>query len=90
MPAIRVLASAILLLSVGAAAPAANTPLAEQQVAAGDFVHFGQIAMTSPDNAGDIANLGIIVGQDAVAIVDTVGSFAVGQRLLLAVRAITD
>ena len=69
---------------------AANTPLAEQQVAAGDFVHFGQIAMTSPDNAGDIANLGIIVGQDAVAIVDTGGSFAVGQRLLLAVRAITD
>jgi quinoprotein relay system zinc metallohydrolase 2 len=92
MPAIRVLASAILLLCVGAAAtaPAANTPLAVQQVATGDYVHLGQIAMTSPDNAGDIANLGIIVGQDAVAIVDTGGSVAVGQRLLLAVRAITD
>ena len=65
-------------------------PLAVQQIAAGDYVHFGQVAMTTPDNAGDIANLGIIVGQDAVAVVDTGGSVSVGQRLLLAVRRITD
>ena len=65
-PAIRVLACAILLLSAAAApeppAPA-NTPLAVQQVADGDYVHFGQIALMTPDNAGDIANLGIIVGR---------------------------
>jgi quinoprotein relay system zinc metallohydrolase 2 len=92
MPAIRVLASAILLVCAGAteAAPPATTPLAVQEVAAGDYVHFGQIALTTPDNAGDIANLGIIVGGDAVAIVDTGGSVAVGQRLLLAVQGITD
>jgi quinoprotein relay system zinc metallohydrolase 2 len=92
MPAIRVLASAILLLCAGMdeAAPAATTALDVQEVAAGDYVHFGQVALTTPDNAGDIANLGIIVGHDAVAIVDTGGSVAVGQRLLLAVRGITD
>jgi quinoprotein relay system zinc metallohydrolase 2 len=92
MPAIRVLASAILLLCAGPAEPAPpdHTPLVVQQIAAGDYVHFGQVAMTTPDNAGDIANLGIIVGQDAVAVVDTGGSVAVGHRLLLAVRAITD
>jgi quinoprotein relay system zinc metallohydrolase 2 len=97
MPTRQVLASLIAVmlcaaaaaLPVQAAAPDAN-PLAVQQIAAGDYVHFGQVAMTTPDNAGDIANLGIIVGQDAVAVVDTGGSVSVGQRLLLAVRRITD
>ena len=67
-----------------------GTPLAVQQVADGDYVHFGQVALTTPDNAGDIANLGIIVGRDAVAVVDTGGSVIVGRRLLLAVHGITD
>jgi quinoprotein relay system zinc metallohydrolase 2 len=92
MPAIRVLASAILMLCAGAAeaAATATAPFEVQKIAAGDYVHFGQVALTTLDNAGDIANLGIIVGQDAVAIVDTGGSVAVGQRLLRAVQAITD
>ena len=86
---IRVLAGAILILGAATTAQA-DTPLPVQQVANGDYAHFGQIALATPDNAGDIANLGIIVGQDAVALVDTGGSVAIGQRLLLAVRAITD
>jgi quinoprotein relay system zinc metallohydrolase 2 len=87
------LAGVILALGIGAAAgatPPAPTPLTVRSVAAGDYAHFGQIALTTPDNAGDIANLGIIVGRDAVAIVDTGGSVAVGRRLLLAVHRITD
>jgi quinoprotein relay system zinc metallohydrolase 2 len=72
------------------AAPPAYTPLPVQQVASADYVHFGQVAMTTPANAGDIANLGIIVGRDAVAVVDTGGSLEIGQRLLLAVRKLTD
>ena len=66
-----------------------SNPLTVQRVADGDYVHFGQVALTTPDNAGDIANLGIIVGRDAVAIVDTGGSVLVGRRLSLAVRQIT-
>jgi quinoprotein relay system zinc metallohydrolase 2 len=78
-------------LILGAATTAqADAPLPVQNVANGDYAHFGQIALATPDNAGDIANLGIIVGQDAVALIDTGGSVAIGQRLLLAVRAITD
>jgi len=52
-------------------------------------VHFGEIAMTTPANAGDIANLGVVVGRDAVAVIDTGGSVAVGEALLRAVRRIT-
>jgi quinoprotein relay system zinc metallohydrolase 2 len=76
-------------ISARAATPE-TTPLAIQNVAAGDYVHFGQVALTTPDNEGDIANLGIIVGRDAVAVVDTGGSVAVGRRLLLAIRQTTD
>ncbi|HME26969.1 MAG TPA: quinoprotein relay system zinc metallohydrolase 2 [Acetobacteraceae bacterium] len=90
MRTLGVLVGAILTLGAAAEAGADGTPLAVQKVADGDYAHFGQVALTTPENAGDIANLGIIVGQDAVALVDTGGSVAVGQRLLLAVRGITD
>jgi quinoprotein relay system zinc metallohydrolase 2 len=92
----HVLASLIAVLgAVAAPLPAQGgapdlTPLAVQNIGVGDYVHFGQVALTTPDNAGDIANLGIIVGQDAVAVVDTGGSVGVGRRLLQAVRHITD
>lgn len=92
----HVLASLIAVLgALAAPLPAQGgapdlTPLAVQNIGVGDYVHFGQVALTTPDNAGDIANLGIIVGQDAVAVVDTGGSVVVGRRLLLAVRHITD
>jgi quinoprotein relay system zinc metallohydrolase 2 len=58
-------------------------------VAEGDYVHFGQVALTNPDNHGDIANLGVIIGRDAVAVVDTGGSVEVGQALRDSIRAIT-
>jgi quinoprotein relay system zinc metallohydrolase 2 len=92
VPVIRALACAISLLSAGASEPPApaNTPLSVEKVAEGDYAHFGQIAQVTTDNAGDIANLGIIIGEDAVALVDTGGSVSVGRRLLLAVRDIAE
>jgi quinoprotein relay system zinc metallohydrolase 2 len=75
---------------VAYAAPQDSSPLAIQHVAPDDYVHFGSIAMTTPDNAGDIANLGIIIGREAVAVIDTGGSVRVGRRLLQAVRGLTD
>lgn len=60
-----------------------------RQVADGDYVHFGRVALTDQQNLGDIANLGVIVGRDAVAVVDTGGSVQVGQTLFAAVRALT-
>jgi quinoprotein relay system zinc metallohydrolase 2 len=65
------------------------SPFRLQQIADGDYVHFGQVALTTPENAGDTANLGIIIGNDAVAVVDTGGSVSVGQNLVAAVRGLT-
>ncbi len=58
-------------------------------IGGGDHAHFGEIAMTTPRNEGDIANLGVVVGRDAVAVIDTGGSVAVGEALLRAIRRIT-
>jgi quinoprotein relay system zinc metallohydrolase 2 len=92
LPPLQALLVVLLMFGHGAA-NAANPPnnaLAIQKIADGDYVHFGLVAMSTPDNAGDTANIGIIIGRDAVAIVDTGGSVDVGQRLILAVRDITD
>ena len=58
-------------------------------VAPGAFAHFGQIALATPADRGDIANLGVVVGREAVAVIDTGGSPAVGRALRDAVAALT-
>jgi quinoprotein relay system zinc metallohydrolase 2 len=90
MRGIGTLVGATLAVSVSLADAAASPPFSTQQVAVGDYVHFGQVALTTPENAGDTANLGIIVGDDVVAVVDTGGSISVGESLVAAVRALTD
>jgi quinoprotein relay system zinc metallohydrolase 2 len=64
--------------------------LATVEIAAGVHVARGRHAVMGPDNGGHIANLGIVVGSEAVAVVDSGGSHAVGVALRAAVAAITD
>src|ERR1700722_16484311 len=65
-------------------------PLTVQEVAPGVFVHVGEIALMSEENLGDIANIGFVIGDKGVVVVDNGGSSPVGKRLLAPVRAHTD
>ncbi len=88
--------SALLLLPAGlrpgradSAARPSPHPFVDQ-IAPDVFAHRGEVAVATRDNAGDHANMGFIVGREAVAVIDTGGSAKVGARLHEAVRAVTD
>lgn len=74
----------------GAQTGSSVAPLSVTEIAPGVFVHQGAYAVFSPSNRGDVANLSFVIGRDAVAVIDTGGSAAIGQALRAAIRAVTD
>ena len=86
----RLAAAALLAVLSGAAGVAAQAPLPVSEVAQGVFVHQGPYEDFTPANGGGIANLGFVIGGHSVAVIDSGGSRAEGERLLAAIRARTD
>lgn len=88
---LRNLSAGILGAVVALVSPAmAVEPLAVQEIAPGIYVHQGVHEEATAKNAGGIANIGFVVGDKAVAVIDSGGSPAEGRALMLAIRQVTD
>lgn len=73
---------AIISVARFAGLKAAEPPVAEVvEVGEGVFVHTGRHELQGPDNLGDISNAGYVIGEEAVAVIDTSGSYRLGMAL---------
>jgi len=81
--------SVIVSQTATAAQPAAIGKFEITEVAPGNYVHYGSLQERSPQNLGDNANIGFIVGERCVLVVDAGGSLAVGLALKKAIRGVT-
>ncbi len=68
----------------------AASPLSVQQIAPGLYVHFGKQQFPNQKNHGAIANIGFIVGDNCVAVIDTGGNPQEGESLKQAIHKTTD
>ena len=59
------------------------------KVAEGVYVHHGQHLDIDDGYQGDICNIGVVIGREAIAVIDTGGSKHTGEQLLQAIKAIS-
>jgi quinoprotein relay system zinc metallohydrolase 2 len=64
-------------------------PLSMREIAPGIYFHQGVIEEWGPANRGDVGNLGFIVGERCVAVIDTGGTAEIGAALKAEVRRVT-
>lgn len=64
--------------------------LSMTEVATGVFVHRGAIAEPDMDNRGDVSNLGFVIGETSVAVIDSGTARWMGEGTWRAIRAETD
>ncbi|MEM9577769.1 MAG: quinoprotein relay system zinc metallohydrolase 2 [Pseudomonadota bacterium] len=61
-----------------------------QEVTPGLFAHRGAIAEPDQENRGNVSNLGFIIGESSVAVIDTGSARWIGEALWRAIRQQTD
>jgi quinoprotein relay system zinc metallohydrolase 2 len=80
----------LMMLATSSLERAEPQELPVSEVAPGIFVHIGETALMTRENEGAIANVGFVIGDNAVAVIDAGGSVSEGRRLLASIRARTD
>ena len=61
-----------------------------EEIAEGIFVHFGKHEDANKSNKGDIANIGFIIEEKSIMVVDTGGTKLIGKKLLEKIKAISN
>ncbi len=84
------LTGSLALLVAGRPWAGRAAPLPLVEVEPGLLVHVGAHEDFTPGNRGGIANLAVLIGEEAVAVIDAGGSPAQGRDLLAAIRTRTD
>ncbi|MEM7526833.1 MAG: quinoprotein relay system zinc metallohydrolase 2 [Pseudomonadota bacterium] len=89
--AMRVVAAGAAMPQAWPCVPAGGMPaFTLTKVADGVYVHKGAHAESNRQNRGDIANLGLVIGERSVAVIDAGGSAQVARDFLAAIRLLTD
>lgn len=74
----------------GAICQPSGEPLEVEEVAPGVFVHVGKVEEPDRINLGDVANVGFIEGEAAVAVIDAGSTAAIGESLWRSISSHTD
>ncbi|MGH6934531.1 MAG: MBL fold metallo-hydrolase, partial [Dongiaceae bacterium] len=87
---VRGLACAPLATLGGRTALAVSGEVSLVKIADGVFGFAGALELMTAGNGGAICNLGVIVGDNAVAVIDSGGSLAEAHALIAQITAVTD
>jgi quinoprotein relay system zinc metallohydrolase 2 len=90
MPAIIRYLVAASLLAVAASVSASGASFALNEIAPGVYVHEGALAGLDSPARADSANIGFVVGERCVAVIDSGGAVATGRALAATIAATTD
>lgn len=76
--------------NMGAFCQPVGTSLEFDEVAPGLFAHRGRIEEPNADNLGDVSNIGFVIGENSVAVIDTGTAPWMGEAVWRAIRERTD
>ena len=60
------------------------------QAAPGIYVHRGLVRDAEPDTKGDLSNIGFVIGESSIAVIDSGGSRWIGEEIYYAIRSVSD